>query len=415
MMKRLNALLLAVLVLLSTALLCACGVKNEDEPAVAGDAAYQVTVLGVDGKPAAGVIVKFMQNGKQIAMQPVDANGVATKTLPKGDYTIELVYTDDKAIGYFDPATAVLSAEKTTAQIALLNAVGGEGEELGIGDTTVKAYRVAVGSTYLNVTKGVRNYFLFAPTQAGTYQISIDNAQMKLGYYGSPFFIQDNSVTEVVNNSLKVSISQSMIGTDNTGTTTLVLGVDGTDADASCILDIKRIGDPAWSVADEPWTPYITTHTPTAFTLEGDKELTYIDITGATADNQLVYNEADGYYHFGTADGPVVYMHLGKNAPYVSLQTVIEGDGAAGGAPIRRYFFDENGNFVKKEDYTDILATYFASMDANKGVYPLTKDLEYIVKNGCGKWWGADPNERMPAFDGCNTEIAWMFALCYVA
>ena len=68
-----------------------------------------------------------------------------------------------------------------------------------------------------------------------------------------------------------------------------------------------------------------------------------------------MYSDADGYYHFGTVNGPVVLMHLGKKAPYVSLQTVIEGDGLGGGAPIREYFFDANGDFLKKEDYTDIL------------------------------------------------------------
>lgn len=414
MKKRIYAFLLALTVLFSTALLAACG--NESEP-VAGDAAYSVTILGVDGKPAAGVIVKFMQNGKQIAMQPVDANGVATKTLPKGDYTIELAYTDDKAIGYFDPATGVLSAEKTSTQIALLNAVSGEGVDLGVDGETVKAYNVVAGSTYINVTKGVRNYFLFAPTQAGTYQFSIDNAQMKLGYYGSPFFVQANSVAEVTNNTLKVSISQSMIGTGDTGTTILVLGVDGAEADGSCILQIQRIGDPEYNISDEPWTPYNTTHTPAPFTLNlaSGKELTYVDITGTTADNQVIYNEADGYYHFGTADGPVVYVHLGKNAPYVSLQVVIQGDGAMGGAPIRRYFFAENGDFLKKEDYTDILSAYFANMDAERNVYPLTKDLEYIIKNACSKWWETGSQDKMPAFDGCNAEIAWMFALCYAA
>ena len=125
-----------------------------------------------------------------------------------------------------------------------------------------------------------------------------------------------------------------------------------------------------------------------------------------------MYSDADGYYHFGTANGPVVLMHLGKKAPYVSLQTVIEGDGLGGGAPIREYFFDANGDFLKKEDYTDILRKYFENMDANAGVYPLTKDLEYIIKNGCHGWWEKDDPDYI--FTDCNPEIGWMFALCYV-
>ena len=415
MNKKINVLLLAVVVLLCTALLCACG--TEETPETAGDAAYQVTVLAPDGKPAAGVIVKFMQSGKQIAMQPLDANGVATKTLPKGDYTLELVYTDDKAMGYFDPATAVLSAEKTTAQITLLNAVSGEGEELAVGDKAVMAYRVETGSTYVSVAKGVRNYFLFVPTTAGTYKFTTDNKDMKIGYYGTTFFVQENSAAEIKDNAFTISVSKSMIGEGIGGTSTYVIGIDGTAEDGNCVLSIERIGDPAWSVADEPWTPYMTTHDPKPFTLNlaAGKELTYVDITGTAADNQIVYNETDGFYHFGAADGPVVYMNFGKNAPYVSLQVVIQGDGPVGGAPIRNYFYDDAGKFIKKEDYTDILSNYFANMDSNLKIYPLTNDLIYIIQNGCTKWWAAESQDKIPAFDGCNPEIAWMFALCYVA
>ena len=72
-------------------------------------------------------------------------------------------------------------------------------------------------------------------------------------------------------------------------------------------------------------------------------------------------------------------------------------------------------HFVKKEDYTDILTKYFENMDESLKIYPLTKDLIYIIQNGCKNWWTPDSADKMPAFDGCNVEIAWMFALCYVA
>lgn len=412
MNKKLHAFLLAVLVLLSTAL-CACG---EVEPTLPAEMDYQVTVIGPDGNPAAGVIVKFMQGDKQIAMQPVDANGVAAKKLPTGDYTIELVYTDDKAIGYFDPATAALSPQKTTAQIELMNAVGGEGVEIETAGKIVKAYNVGTGKTYVTVNKGVRNYFLFAPTQAGSYQVTTDNKDLKVGYYGGPHFIQENSSAEVKDNTFTLAVYPGNIGQGEGGTAVFVIGIDGIAEDANCILSITRTGEPPYNISEEPWTEYKTTHTPTPFTLSGDGEqLKYVDIFGATADNQLFYNETDGSYHFGAADGPVVYINLGKNAPYISLYTVVKGNGNAGGASVNHYFYDEDGNFVKREQYNSILDTYFDNMDADYGVYPLTKDLEYIVKNGCGKLWKTDSQDKIPAFDNCNTEIAWMFALCYLA
>lgn len=401
------SVLLAVMVLLCATLLCACGGKS------GGEATYEVKVVDASGSPCDGVIVKFLQSGAQVAMQPVDDSGTAKKTLAKGDYTLELVYTDEKMSGYFDPATAVLSADKTSVQITLYNTVSGEGEDLYAGGNDCKAYVVTVGGTYLTVTKQERNYFLFAPTEAGTYKISVDNKDMKLGYYGSTFFVQEQSVEEVVDNAFTISISQSMIGTNGTGTTTMVLGIDGVAEDGNCILNIVRTGDPELTISDMPWTEYKTTHTPAPFTLDlGGKKLTYVDINGTTEANQVIYNEADGYYHFGTADGPVVYMHLGKKAPHVSLQTIIQGDGPMGGAPIRHYFFDEDGKFIKREDYTDLLSTYFENMDQDLGIYPLTQDLVYIVQNACSGWWDAESPDYI--FQGCNPEIAWMFALCYV-
>lgn len=408
--KRIIALLLAAV--LCTGLLSACG----------SEADYQVTVVDGQGNPyTAGVIVKFMQGTTQAAMQPVNESGVAEKTLPKGDYTVELVFTDESASCYYDTASAVLSANKTSLEITLYNSISGEGTSLfatspvtGEGKDYT-AYPVTAGSTYISVEASERNYFLFAPTQAGTYKVSVDNNQLKLGYYGSPYFVQAESVEEVVDNAFTISISESMIGTGVTGSVSLVLGIDGAAEDGGCILNIQRTGDPEHTISDEPWTQYKTTHTPAPFTLklEAGKKLTYVDIKGTTDANKVVYNETDGYYHFGTADGPVVYLHLDKKAPHVSLQTVIQGDGPMGGAPIRKYFYDDAGEFVKKEDYTDILTSYFENMDKDLGIYPLNSDLIYIIQNGCSGWWDSTSPDYI--FEGCNPEIGWMFALCYLA
>ena len=125
-----------------------------------------------------------------------------------------------------------------------------------------------------------------------------------------------------------------------------------------------------------------------------------------------MFNEADGYYHLDSADGPVIHVHLAKGAPYAALQTVIQGDGPMGGAPIRKYFYDESGNFVKKEDYTDILVDYFENMDQDLGIYPLNDDLIYIIKNGCDSWWDSESPDFI--FDDANPELGWMFACCWV-
>ena len=414
--RKILALLLALVLCAGVFTACTGGEQQEKETVT-----YSVKVVDGQGTPyTTGVIVKFMQGQTQAGMQLVNENGVAEKSLPKGDYTLEIVFMDESLNGYFDPEQAVLSADKTSVEIALVNSTGGNTTELfatspvtGEGRSYEASY-VAEGSTHITVEPTERTYFIFAPAASGTYRIAVENKELKLGYYGSPFFVQENSVETVTDNAFSISISESMIGSGATGSVSLVLGVDGVDTKQESVLVITRTGDAQKSISDEPWTPYVTSHQPAPFTLElGDKELTYVDITGKTEDNQVVFNEADGFYHFGTADGPVVYMHLGKKAPYVALQTVIMSDGPMGGAPIRRYFYDEAGNFLKKEDYTNILTEYFSNMDPQLGIYPLTADLVYIIQNGCSGWWTASSPDYI--FEGCNPEIGWMYALCYIA
>lgn len=410
--RKVSAFLLALLMLVSSVLLNSCD---------GGNAEYEVKVVDAQGNACTeGVIVKFLQNGTQVAMQPVDKEGCVKKELAKGDYTVELVFTDEGTIGHYDKEAAVLSADKVTTEIVLMNGVCGEPERLYAKSPITNenkdydAYYVNAGSTYVTVESKERNYFLFTPKEAGTYKFTVDNNDMKFGYYGSPYFVQSESAEEVVDNSFTISVSSSNIGVDGGGTSTYVIGVDGLDETANCVLSIVRIGDAEFSISDEPWTEYKTTCDIKPFTLElaAGESLTYVDIEGDAADYKVVKSDADGYYHLGTEDGPVVYVHLGEGAPWVSLQTVIMGDGLAGGAPIRKYFFDENDKFIKKEDYTDILATYFDNMDQNLYVYPLNDDLIYIIKNGCEGWWTESSPDYI--FDGCNSEIGWMFACCYV-
>lgn len=403
-MKRSYALVLALIMLMAL-VLTACGQGEE----LTGSAAYSVKVTDAKGVPyTSGVIVKFMKDGNQVAMQPVDANGVATKKLDRGNYTVELVFTDNNT-GYFDPAAAQLTAKKTSTELKLGNKLSDQTTPVSAAGKDYEAYTVELGSTYVPVKAGDRNYFLFTPAKEGTYKFSVDNSALALGYYGAPHFIQSASALDVVDNTVTISISKSSLGG-----AVYVIGIDGTDKDTNCMLTIERTGDPAHNVADEPWTEYKTTAVLSPYTLElpAGKELVYFDITSETAKHEFVFNEADGYYHLDTADGPVIHVHLAKGAPYVALQTVIQGEGAMGGAPIREYFYDENGKFIKKEDYTDILTDYFENMDEEYGVYPLTDDLIYIIKNGCNGWWDKDSPDFI--FEGCNSELGWMFACCWV-
>lgn len=416
-MKKTGALLLAVI--LCAVILAACGGQEPgQESANTGEASYRVTVMDALGNPCSeGVIVRFLQNGEQAAMQVADENGVAEKSLPKGDYTVELMFTDSEIGHYYDQTNLSLSADQTELEITLAQTVSGEAVPLYVQGEERSAYYVNAGSTYVALTAGERNFFLFTPTVAGTYEVSATGDVEQIGYYGAPHFVQEFSAAEVVDGKFTISISAGMIGTGDGGTTVLVLGIDPGSAQ-NCMLNVIRTGDPEYSMDDEPWTYYQTTAELAPYTLPAGAKLEDFELTASTDTYHLVLNTADGFYHLDSADGPLVLARLGKDGKYTDcFKTMMER------ANICKYFFDENGEFLKKESYNDCLTEYINNMDENEGVYPLTEDLKYIIqqRGEYAEWWDPDGHfylfvdENGMDIPGINQDIAWLFMCCYIA
>ena len=407
-MKRVIALLLAA-VLCCVALSACAG----------GDPAYKVTVVDALGNPyTSGVIVKFLQNGEQVAMQAIDAEGAVERTMAKGDYTVELQFTSSADLYHYEQTDLTLSADKTQLEIVLSYALGEESQKLFAQGKDTEAYAVDVGCTYVELSGEDRSYFLFTPTEAGTYEFSLVGSDAAIGYYGAPHFVQDTSAAEVVDNKFQISIKASMIGTDGAGTTVMVIGVDASESNG--ILAIERVGDAEHTIEDEPWTVYEPTAALEQYTLPAGAQLGEFDLTASTGRYNLVYNESDGFYHLDSTDGPLVLVRLGKAATvkYLdSFQTILEHSG------VNKYFFDENGEFIKKESYSECLLTYFEYIDEETGLYPLTEDLKYIIqqRGEYSGWW--DPSQSLYLFKdengnpvpGINNEIAWLFMCCYIS
>ncbi|MBQ9700334.1 MAG: hypothetical protein IJV71_06905, partial [Lachnospiraceae bacterium] len=199
-------------------------------------------------------------------------------------------------------------------------------------------------------------------------------------------------------------------------TTVLVIGVDSKDA-KTAVLGIECIGEPDYGIEDEPWTIYKKTVTLSKYTLPTGATLGDFDIMSTTGYN-LVYNETDGFYHLDSADGPLVLVRLAEEPKYVSCyKTILDNTG------VNKYFFDEKGDFVKKESYSECLLEYIENVDEVAGVYPLTKDLEYIIKQNGDYlgWYKKDSNaylfvdENGNNLAGINDEISWLFMCCYIA
>lgn len=417
--KRIRAGLMATL-MLCVCILTACkgNVAPSTEPN-GGEISYTVSVKDAQGNPyGSDVIVRFLQNGQQAAMQMLDENGVAEKTLPAGEYTVELMYTDSDARYSYDTNNITLTAEKAHLDIVLARAVSEQGEVLWAGGKEHIAYRVQTGSSFVSLVAGQRNYFLFVPTESGTYEFSVSGANAKIGYYGAPHFVQDLSAVEVSeNNTFTISVSASMIGNDGGGTSILVIGLDAPADAVNCYLNIVRIGEPEYTIADEPWTIFETTAALSKYILPENAVIRDFDLTASTDSYNLVYNSQDGFYHLNSADGPLVLARLAQSSSYLdSYKIILENTG------VTRYFFDADGNFLKKESYTECLLDYLEYVEEDAGVYPLTPDLMYIFQNHgeYSGWWNpSDARYRFVDADGnkipgINNEIAWLFLCCYI-
>ncbi len=409
--------------LLACLLLAACGSQTPLETGAQTDTPetqpstvdYQVKVVDANGQPyTAGVIVRILKGGEQVAMQVVDKNGSVTKTLEPGTYTAELMFTDSATEYVYDQTNLTLTPEAPQLEISLAYALGDLAMELYHKDAPVGAYSVDVCCTWIPLQAGQRNYFLFTPRQAGTYEVKVIGDVESLGWYGTPHYMSDTTMTEVENNCFTMSIRSDMIGSGEGGTSMLVLGIDPGTAE-SCILSIRRTGDPAWSPEDVPYEVYKTTVKLAPYTLPQGAGLLGFDLTAEGYD--LVLGE-DGFYHLNTADGPLVVVYLGKDTQYMScFQTVLTKTG------VRKYFYDENGKFLRREAYDECLREYFVYMDQDEGVYPLTEDLKYIIQQAGDHhgWFRLDANTSLfrdddgMALPGINGDIAWLFMCAYIA
>jgi hypothetical protein len=198
----------------------------------------------------------------------------------------------------------------------------------------------------------------------------------------------------------------------------MIIGVDAGEGDA--VLSVQNIGEPDWSVEDEPWTVYQAKSAITPSTLPAGAKLNKFDLTASTDTYQLVLNENDGFYHLGSADGTLVVVQIGNTSEETDylppFETILEKQG------IRRYFFDENGDFVKKEEYSECTLKYIENADEQSGVYPLTEDLMYIIQQQGAQagWFNAESagylfkDQDGNKVIGINNEISWLFMCRYL-
>ena len=376
-------------------------------PVAEGMTRYNVMVTDFLGNTVGEYLILFMKDGEPVAYNIVDANGaITTMELETGTYQIQLA-SIGKTVYYYQQFTAVVTAEKPDLTVCVATASKATPEEHWmLGQITP----LTIGGAYVSLQKDVNSYFSFTPVEQGVYRISISDPNATLSYWGSPNYPMDTTdeLKDFAKTTFTVAVNTNALGQ------THVIGVQGS---TGCIISVVREGD---AKEDVPFEKYEMKTTPVKQTLADGLKFTFVDIKKSTDSYKLVYNAKDGYYHLGSASGPVMYVQLdynakGEGAPYLTFYEMVGGVSNTGTA-LRCSYIDANGNEVR-EDYTDAMLAYGACADDTYGVYPVTEDLLYMIQKGgqhLGWWEAGNANSQMLFTAGENLEIAYMFAFCYI-
>ena len=389
----------------------ACGIS---EP-------YGIWIVDGQGNPMNDIIVKIMKNGEQIKMFPYKGEFLSFE-LDSDTYEIALDLSQLSQEYVYDASSCVLSPGKRSTTIRLFKTVSKETTSLFIGSpvsTDYNAYYISDGAYSVDLTPNDYTFFIFSPKNSAVYSVTYEcDADLQISYHGSSFFAQgvDLSTTSSdiskYENGISINVYASNLGSN------YVIAVKSTSA-TSCILNIKNAGDPGTRLEDEPWTPYLEDEkiVEKQLNVKPSGEYKTIDVTDMSL--SAVFNENDGYYHLGSADGPIIFIDLISDSKFVSsIQTICAHQ------RMGVYVYDVNGKVVEKRSYNELFIQYGMSGSADSPVtapirVPLTKKLAEAIQNFGNKnsWWA--PDSEMNIFTKVllgqpyNQDIAWLLFCGY--
>lgn len=421
----LKAILIAVFTLSVAFAFVACDSGESNDPYD-----YTVTIKDGDGNPIKGIIIKlFDSDGTQVGGNVTGADGKVTfSEVINGQYKIKLSKgvtkynfskTEYDVTTTSDGYTITLHNEPKD-KVDIYGPAVGEGGE---------AYVIGSGSYFTNLTPGEMTYFVFYVDMSGVYSVDFlsDESGMSIGYYGAPSYVLDYHCLgdgSVPYDGKGFDIEIPDINTPH------IIGIKSETA-TDCIFNITRKSDLPFRPEYVDWTDVNAYADLSKYTLAEGATLGEFDITDK---NLSIVLEKNGKYY--TQDGKLIVMRLASASQnsalayegFLSLKdlagfsgnTSNEESAGAGvgnvGMNIGGYIYDEDGNFITKKSYNNMIKTYLEYCDDKTGVYPLTDELLDMIKvhgNSAG-WW--KPNTVNYLFDTefINQEMAWLFMCSYV-
>lgn len=370
---------------------------------------YKVTVLTADGKPASDIIVKVQQNGADVALKVIGPDGSATFDITPGDYTV-LIESPSGAEFHYDRDKAVLTEAAPELTITIQTKVTkttsfmAPSKLAGDDYRTVEALVITDGDNYVTYNTGDYTYLVYTPTKEGVYEFSCP-ACPTFTYHGMPIMVNPNPVMITEGGKVSIQVPATSIGEASVSSYVFRLDPDNLE-EGGCVFTVTRIGDIELTIHDLPYDNPAADKNFLKPTEAGTGTLTDLDIKDPTLTAVL---GSDGYYHLGTADGPLVYLRLTSDSPYIEdFVKMCETD------RIRAYFYNEDGSFNRKESYNAMIAEYAEFVNAD-GVIPLNEQLAYMVQNA-GRhmgWWDYNVGSDIFGDLVIPAEQAWLFACAY--
>ena len=195
---------------------------------------YTVTVLDGYGDPYSNVVVRFYAADGTVTTVVATAEGVATATLIRGNYTVELVFQQSNM--HYEKVGLELTADVTATTIVVAPGVSGKPGQVKptTSSSTFEAYYIQVGNTYLDVEPLSLTYLLFKPTQTGTYKFSTNKAGAVVENWQT--LVQTTPNTSGVENNV-FTLEVTELGQ------TYVIGIEAAYDVSNAILTVFRVPD----------------------------------------------------------------------------------------------------------------------------------------------------------------------------
>lgn len=387
---------------------------------------YTVNVEDYIGAPMSGMKVTFVQNGSIKATADV-VNGVATRRLLPGTYTVGVA-------GNYLTTGGTLTETKATVTVTVVKGVSGNtGRFFGSPVDILEE-----GATYVkDLTYSADNYFFFQPDKSGRYQFTFLNTKLETSSVMAASYLGNNTqYKQDLSESLNTDKMMALGNYFDANKKTFVVNIREKDLGGSYIIGVKNasaavvvitwIGDAITDETDiEPDVYEATSNINWKSTFAKNTKFTYIDPITQTADDVKYVKGSDGYYHLGDANGPILYVNLGKSAPYLAMSDCMAVTDEDAVYLLIDVIYDDEGTPVARLRYNECLTQYVLARCENTDVYPLTDDLILILQRASAiKGWAnyeneksdylfkdSVTNERIP---GADEEIAWMYAVCYI-